>query len=200
MGRPRSASRDKAQPRVAGPTNRAERRPAAAPEQRGEVQSTPSRDTRVVRNSHLVRRVQAADIPRIIALDERVTGLAKPDYWHDVFERYGKRRLNERMFLVAERSGADTLPPILGFVLGEVRAWEFGSAPCGWVVALSVEPRARLRGTGQALLDALSNEFKKAGVSKMRTMVARDNRLHLLFFRGEGMMAGPYIQLEKELD
>jgi hypothetical protein len=31
-------------------------------------------------------------------------------------------------------------------------------------------------------------------------MVARDNRLHLLFFRSEGMMAGPYIQLEKELD
>jgi hypothetical protein len=33
----------------------------------------------------------------------------------------------------------------------------------------------------------------------MRTMVARDNQLHLLFFRGEGMKAGPYIQLEKEL-
>jgi hypothetical protein len=29
--------------------------------------------------------------------------------------------------------------------------------------------------------------------------VARDNRLHSLFFRGEGMMAGPYIQLEKDL-
>jgi hypothetical protein len=36
-------------------------------------------------------------------------------------------------------------------------------------------------------------------MSKMRTMVARDNRLHSLFFRGEGMMAGPYIQLEKDL-
>jgi hypothetical protein len=34
----------------------------------------------------------------------------------------------------------------------------------------------------------------------MRTMVARDNRLHLLFFRSQGMMAGPYIQLEKEVD
>ena len=67
-------------------------------------------------------------------------------------------------------------------------------------VALSVEARARLRGTGQALLEALSIEFKNAGVSKMRTMVARDNRLHLLFFRSAGMMAGPYIQLEKELD
>ena len=200
MGRPRSASSGKAQPRVAVLTNRADRRSTAAPEQRGNVQSTPSGDARAVRNPHLVRRAQASDIPRVIALDERVTGLAKPDYWHDVFERYGKRRLSERMFLVAERSGADALPPIVGFVLGEVRAWEFGSAPCGWVVALSVEPRARLRGIGQALLGVLSIEFKKAGVGKMRTMVARDNRLHLLFFRSEGMMAGPYIQLERELD
>jgi ribosomal protein S18 acetylase RimI-like enzyme len=200
MGRPRSASRGKALPRVAVPTNRADRQSNAAPEQRGNVQSTPGGDAKAARNTHLVRRVQATDIPRVIALDERVTGLAKPDYWHDVFERYGKRRLNERMFLVAEPSSAEALAPILGFIVGEVRAWEFGSTPCGWVVALSVEPRARLRGAGQALLEALSIEFKKAGVSKMRTMVARDNRLHLLFFRSEGMMAGPYIQLERELD
>ncbi len=66
--------------------------------------------------------------------------------------------------------------------------------------ALSVEPRARLRGIGHQLLAAISDEFAKSGVRKMRTMVARDNRLHLLFFRGEGMMAGPYIQLEKDLD
>jgi GNAT superfamily N-acetyltransferase len=147
-----------------------------------------------------VRRVRQADIPHIIALDARVTGLAKPDYWQDVFERYGKRRLEERMFLVAELAAAKDRMPLLGFVVGEVRAWEFGSAPCGWVFALSVEPRARLRGTGQALFEALSNEFSKAGVTKMRTMVARDNHLHHLFFRSEGMMAGPYIQLEKDLD
>ena len=53
---------------------------------------------------------------------------------------------------------------------------------------------------GEALFEAISTEFKKAGVGKMRTMVARDNRLHLMFFRGEGMMAGPYIQLEKDID
>jgi GNAT superfamily N-acetyltransferase len=136
---------------------------------------------------------------QIIALDERVTGLAKPDYWQDVFVRYGKRRLGERMFLVAaDRQGPAA--PILGFIIGEVRAWEFGSGPCGWVFALSVEPRARLHGIGQALLEALSAEFRKAGVDKMRTMVARGNQLHLLFFRSEGMMAGPYLQLEKNLD
>ena len=146
----------------------------------------------------VVRRVKAGDIPQVIILDEHVTGLAKPDYWEDVFARYGAARRNGRFFLVAESGGGG--PAILGFVIGEVRAWEFGSTPCGWVFALSVDPAARLRGVGEALFEALSREMKAAGVSKMRTMVARDNRLHLMFFRSEGMTAGPYIQLEKELD
>ena len=140
------------------------------------------------------------DVPGVVALDERVTGLAKPGYWQDVFERYGRRRLHERMFLVAQQPCTGRPAPLLGFVVGEVRAWEFGSAPCGWVLVLSVEPRARLHGIGRALLDVLAEEFRAAGMTKMRTMVARDNRLHLLFFRSEGMMAGPYLQLEKDLD
>ncbi|MBZ0146980.1 MAG: GNAT family N-acetyltransferase [Pseudorhodoplanes sp.] len=147
-----------------------------------------------------VRRVQAADIPHVIALDTRVTRLAKATYWNDIFHRYGKQRRHERFFLVAENRTRRVESRVLGFIIGEIRAWEFGSAPCGWVFALSVEPKMRLHGIGSAMLDAISVEFKKAGVSKMRTMVARDGRLPLLFFRGEGMMAGPYIQLEKDLD
>jgi ribosomal protein S18 acetylase RimI-like enzyme len=147
-----------------------------------------------------IRRARAADIAHVIALDERVTGLAKPKYWHEVFAHYGKRRSDDRLFLVAEPRDAKPRFPVLGFIIGEVRAWEFGSEPCGWVIALSVDPRARLQGLGQTLFGAIAQEFKNAGVGKMRTMVARDNRLHLMFFRSQGMMAGPYIQLEKELD
>jgi ribosomal protein S18 acetylase RimI-like enzyme len=147
-----------------------------------------------------VRRVRATDMANVIALDAHVTKLPKPDYWNDVFRRYGKQRLHERFFLVAEDRTDRANPKLLGFIIGEVRAWEFGSTPCGWVFALSVEPELRLYGTGSALLEAMSAEFRKAGVSKMRTMVAREARLPLLFFRSEGMMAGPYLQLEKDLD
>ena len=147
-----------------------------------------------------VRRVRAADIANVIALDAHVTKLPKPDYWTDVFRRYGKQRLHERFFLVAEDCTDRKNPRLLGFIIGEVRAWEFGSTPCGWVFALSVDPDARLHGSGRALLDAISAEFKKAGVSKMRTMVERNTILQMLFFRSEGMMAGPYIQLEQDLD
>ena len=148
----------------------------------------------------LVRRVKAADIAHVIALDARVTKLAKAEYWNDIFRRYGKQRSDERFFLVAENRQSRPESRPLGFIIGEVRAWEFGSTPCGWVFALSVEPKARLHGIGSALFEAISSEFRKAGVDKMRTMVARDGRLPLLFFRGEGMIAGPYIQLEKDLD
>ena len=147
-----------------------------------------------------VRRVRASDMANVIALDAHVTKLAKPDYWNDVFRRYGKQRLHERFFLVAENRADRSNPRLLGFIIGEVRAWEFGSTPCGWVFALSVDADARLHGAGRALLDAISAEFKKAGVSKMRTMVERNTMLQMLFFRSEGMMAGPYIQLEKDLD
>jgi ribosomal protein S18 acetylase RimI-like enzyme len=147
-----------------------------------------------------IRRIRADDLAQVIALDKRVTGLAKPKYWREIYERHGERRLNERFFLVAESPGINGSTAIQGFIIGEIRAWEFGSAPCGWVFALSVETRARLHGIGHALLEAMAGEFRKAGVGKMRTMVARDNRLPLLFFRSEGMMAGPYIQLEKDLD
>jgi ribosomal protein S18 acetylase RimI-like enzyme len=157
------------------------------------------RNARVVTSNVRVRRVQAADMPAVIALDTRVTKLAKPEYWNDVFRRYGKRRLHERFFLIAKNRLDQADSRVLGFVIGEIRAWEFGSTPSGWVFALSVEPEMRLNGIGGALLDAISDEFKKAGVSKMRTMVERGAQLPLLFFRSEGMMAGPYIQLEKDI-
>jgi len=147
-----------------------------------------------------VRRVRAADIAQVIALDARITKLPKAEYWNDVFSRYGKRRLQERFFLVAESLAERAAPRVVGFIIGEIRAWEFGSTPCGWIFALSVVPEMRLRNVGNALFETIAGEFKKAGVNKMRTMVANDARLPLLFFRGEGMMAGPYLQLEKDID
>src|SRR5664279_4344814 len=89
---------------------------------------------------------------------------------------------------------------VVGFVIGEVRDWEFGSPPCGWVFAIDVHPQARLGGIGTRLLEAISASFYRAGVRKLRTMLARDNGLILSFFRSQGMMAGPLISLEMDLE
>ena len=142
-----------------------------------------------------IRSAAATDVPAVIALDEEVTGLAKPEYWRDLFERYGAHRRRQRFFLVAERADR-----IEGFVIGEVRAWEFGSPPCGWIFAIQVRPKLRLAGLGTQLFNAICDGFRRAGVDKVRTMLARDNNVILSFFRSQGMMAGPFIQLEASLD
>ncbi|WP_370399409.1 GNAT family N-acetyltransferase [Sulfitobacter sp. JB4-11] len=153
----------------------------------------------------------AADIPlkisrasldyldRVVDLDARITGQPKPDYWQDIFERYGSRHVEERFFLVAE-APEDRDADILGFIVGEVRGWEFGSQPCGWIFAVSVHPDNRQKGVGEALFRSICDEFRKIDITKVRTMVQRENPLHMAFFRSEGMFAGPYIQFEMDLD
>jgi len=143
----------------------------------------------------VVRPVRRADLDQVIAIDATVTGLEKRKYWASVFRRYGAGGRSEPQFLVAlvqER--------VVGFVIGEVRDWEFGSPPCGWVFAIDVAPQARLGGVGSRLLEAISASFRRSGVRKLRTMLARDNTLILSFFRSHGMMAGPLISLEMDLE
>ena len=142
-----------------------------------------------------IRPAVSSDLAALMALDEEVTGIAKRKYWREVFARYEARRRLPRFFLVAEYDGR-----IEGFTIGEVRAWEFGEPPCGWIFVIQVRPRSRLNGVGTRLFEALCNEFRKAGVKKVRTLMARDNHLVLSFFRSQWMMAGPFIELESALD
>ena len=135
-----------------------------------------------------IRPAQASDLPAISALDARLTGLDKPQYWRDMLAP-------ERHFLVAESEAGK----LLGFIAGEVRAWEFGQPAAGWVFAIQIEPRLRLHGVGTQLFEALVARFKAKGVTRVRTLVDRKDHLILSFFRAQGMVAGPSLQLDKDL-
>jgi ribosomal protein S18 acetylase RimI-like enzyme len=142
-----------------------------------------------------IRTALAKDIPSIASLDEKTTGQSKSQYWQELFGHFQQSRGAGRAFLVAEQQGR-----VVGFIIGEVRAFEFGSEPCGWVFALNVDPEIRVHNVGTRLFEALCEIFGQAGVQKVRTMLNRDNHLVQAFFRSLGMMTGPFIQLEKDLD
>jgi ribosomal protein S18 acetylase RimI-like enzyme len=145
------------------------------------------------RRAGAVRRAAAADLAQVIDIDARITGLRKPRYWADIRRRYGGRS-PQRFFLVCQEGRQ-----VQGYIVGEVRDWEFGSPPCGWVFGIGVRPQARLRGAGTRLLEAICAAFRRRGVDKVRTLLARDNALVLAFFRSQGLMAAPFIALEREL-
>lgn len=142
-----------------------------------------------------IRKVRQADLEAVIALDAQATGIEKRDYWRTLYRRYGGPAADERQFLVATR-GAD----VVGYVIGEVRDWEFGSPPCGWVFAINVRPDARQSGVGTRMLEVVCAGFREAGTRTVRTILARENTLILSFFRSQGMMTGPFIPLEMTLE
>ncbi len=117
-------------------------------------------------------------------------------YWTRLFREFlapGPGR--QRVALAAEVDG-----DVAGFLLADVRAFEFGSEPCGWILEVGVDPDEARRGIASALLAEAVRRLHAAGVLTVRTMVRRNNVPVLTFFRTNGFAGGPYVQLELVAD
>jgi ribosomal protein S18 acetylase RimI-like enzyme len=142
-----------------------------------------------------VRDIVPGDLDRVVEIDARHRGSEVPDYWRgvrDAFLAGGRKRV--RVALGAEVDGR-----LAGFLFGEVRAFEFGSQPCGWIFAVGVEPAEQRAGIASTLLAEACRRFHAAGIAKIRTMVRRADVPVLAFFRAHGFAAGEFTQLELEL-
>jgi ribosomal protein S18 acetylase RimI-like enzyme len=140
----------------------------------------------------VIDTLRPGDLQAVITLDARITGTRKPDVWRGFSKAFGADQL---IFLVAR--GADGLA---GYAVGGIREWEFGSPPAGWIFAVGVAPEQREGGVGSRLFDAMSKRFAAAKVRSVRTMLHVDDHLLMSFFRSQGMMAGPYVELEMPFD
>lgn len=143
-----------------------------------------------------VRPLTGRDLATVARIDAQHTGASKLRYWRGVFTDFLRRSpAAGRVGLGAEVDGR-----LAGYVFGEVRAFEFGSPPCGWVFAIGVDPRQVRRGVASALLEAACDRFRAAGVTQVRTMVRRTDIPVLSFFRASGFAGGPFAQLERDVD
>ena len=151
-----------------------------------------------------IRSANVSDLANIINLDSLITLVEKGEYWRDMFERFVERE--GRYFLIAEKQigtgskDVEYKTEFMGFIVGEIRAWEFGSQPCGWILTILVGSEFQGHGVGEQLFDAVCRRMRNADVPTIRTMIAREDNLNMSFFRSQGMMAGPFIELEKPLE
>lgn len=141
----------------------------------------------------VIGRLRRADLPAIVKLDAALTGKRKPAYWKAVLPPFVSPK-RSRVGLVARHNER-----VVGFLLGEVRAFEFGSPPCGWIFAVGVDSEFSHHGIGSALLAEAARQFARSGLSTIRTMVWRNDVQMLSFFRSNGFVGGSFTQLEREL-
>lgn len=140
--------------------------------------------------------LRAGDLEEVVRIDALHTGAPHPEYWQRVFREFlagGDGRV--RVGLAARSAGR-----LSGFLLGEVRAFEFGSEPCGWVFSVGVDTRDLREGVASRLLAECCRRFRGAGVARVRTMVVRNDIPVLSFFRSNGFSAGSFVQLELDLE
>lgn len=142
-----------------------------------------------------IRKIQPADAEAVIGIDAMHTGIAKAAFWRNRLAPLfsAKNSVPTLGYVAVADSG------VIGYVLAEGRAWEFGSPLCGWIFALGVRPEFSRQGVALGLTREVCKQFKKMGIETVRTMVKKDDVDVLKFFRASGFHAGPFIELELEL-
>jgi GNAT superfamily N-acetyltransferase len=141
-----------------------------------------------------VRALEAADLDRIVAIDEKLTGQTRKDYWRTRFDIAALRP--PWMSSVAERDGR-----VVGFLFGWVGESEFGIAgPTGWIDLIGVDPAYRGLGVAHALVE----RFVRGGqelraIRKVATLIDLDQSDVREFFVRDGFRHGPMVQLERSL-
>ena len=112
-----------------------------------------------------VRPLDELDIGGIVRIDERITGIYRPEVWERRVGYYLRRDPDASQ--VAEAEGR-----VVGFMLGDLRAGEFGlEEPSGWIERFGIDPDYRGRELGKRLFEAIFRHFQARGASAVRTLV-----------------------------
>jgi len=96
--------------------------------------------------------------------------------------------------------GAEIDQKLVGFVIGEVRRWEFGrSEMTGWILILGVDPEYQGKGVGRKIGSTLMDHFRKKNVRKIQTLVEWHDGDLISYFKSLDFNMIQMLPLEKEI-
>jgi GNAT superfamily N-acetyltransferase len=144
--------------------------------------------------SIVVRRLRPADLEPVIALDAKIMGRRREEF----YKLKLKAALAEtgiEVSLAAELDGS-----FVGFLLAKVYYGEFGMMERVAVLdAMGVHPDLKGRGIGSALIDQLRTNLLGLGIAKLQTEVSWQNLEMLSFFNREGFDPAARLCLDLDL-
>ena len=143
----------------------------------------------------LVRRLRPGDLEAVIALDAKVIGRRREEY----FKLKLKQALSDTGIEVS--LGAELDGIFVGFLLARVYYGEFGALEQVAVLdTMAVHPDFQGRGVGRALIDQLRQNLLGLGIRTLHTEVGWRNQPLLAFFNREGFVPAPRFCLDLDLE
>lgn len=147
-----------------------------------------------------IRSLTIDDIDDIVDIAKQIDRFDADD---EPFTRNLRQELRQRLetgeqpYCIGAFSGTE----LVGYMIGEERAWEFGHPQkAGWIRILGVAPAFQERGIGQMLGEELLARFERNGVKRIRTMIDWDESDFLPFFHSLGFSMKESTVLEKTTD
>lgn len=141
-----------------------------------------------------IRSLSELDISRVVAIDERLTGIYRPEIWERRVGYYIRRDADACP--VAEADGK-----VVGFMFSDVRGGEFGlEETSGWIERFGVDPDYQGRSIGRRLFDAVVDHMHACGATVLRTIVDQKDEELASFLRAVGFQNAPLTALELRMD
>lgn len=137
-----------------------------------------------------IRPLDELDIGSIVRIDERISGIYRPEVWERRVTYYLRR--DPECSQVAEVDGK-----VVGFMLADLRGGEFGlEEPAGWVERFGIDPDHRGRDLGKQMFAAIVHRLSDQGAHSVRTLVdTRDGQIGG-FLSALGFVPAPLQALE----
>lgn len=139
-----------------------------------------------------VRPLGAADLERVIAIDETHSGRSRRHFFAKRF-RAAEQSADDFIHLGVDADGA-----LAGFVLARVLRGEFGhDQPVAVLDVIDVERAQQERGCGRRLLEGLAARLRERGVTRLHTEAEWTNHDLLKFFAASGFELARRVILER---
>jgi len=139
--------------------------------------------------------MEETDIPRAVEIETAILGAKRSTTLRGSLTAYlAKGERNACLVAEAERT-------IVGFLIGDIRAWDFGEdQEIGWIRIVGIDPAYQGHGVGKSLGEALMRYFESRGITTVRTTVEWDAGDLIAYFRTLGFERSGFLGLEKHLE
>ena len=141
-----------------------------------------------------MRKLGKNDLHTIVDIEERVTGIARPNYWAKRIE-LSETTQPHWTSIVAEIENR-----VVGFLVGGSSELEFGlPEPVAWIHIVGIDPVYQARGVGRALIEEFTAWADYHGVKTIFTLIANGNTEMEHFFSRVGFVPGKMLHFQKEI-
>jgi len=141
-----------------------------------------------------IRSLDKSDLPFIVSIEERLTGVARSKYWEKRIEMSEAIRPHWAS-LVAELNNR-----VVGFVFGRAAELEFGlPGNVAWIEIIGVDPAFRSQGVGRALLEQFTTSADDHDIKTIFTLVGPEAADMKEFFGRLGFAQGKMLHFQKDI-